>query len=78
MLKNLKVKNFKCFDTFNFSFDDNDHSMLLLGRNGVGKTTLADVLEIFQKSDVEKFAQADSSSPRKNGSKKTIRQLSLS
>ena len=49
MLKRLSIKNYKCFENFEFEFDSDAHSMLLLGNNGSGKTSLADALEIFQK-----------------------------
>ena len=49
MLNRLVIKNYKCFEDFEFEFDSNAHSMLLLGNNGAGKTSLADALEIFQK-----------------------------
>ena len=48
MLKKLYVHNFKCLQ--NFEFDLNDlHSAFLLGKNGSGKTTIFEAIEIFQK-----------------------------
>jgi len=49
MLKRLTIKNYKCFESFEFDFDPDDRALLLLGKNGAGKTSLADALEIFQK-----------------------------
>ncbi|MDR0902715.1 MAG: AAA family ATPase [Opitutaceae bacterium] len=49
MLNQISIKNYKCFKDFTFSFDADGHSLLLLGDNGAGKTSLADALEIFQK-----------------------------
>jgi len=49
MLRCLTVNNFRCYERFEFTFPENDRSLLFLGRNGAGKTTFADSLEIFQK-----------------------------
>jgi predicted ATPase len=49
MLKKLSVKNYKCFENFEFTFEEDSRSILLLGKNGSGKTTFADVLEVFQR-----------------------------
>jgi DNA repair exonuclease SbcCD ATPase subunit len=51
MLNQIAIKNYKCFEDFSFSFDTDTHAMLLLGNNGSGKTSFADVLELFQKID---------------------------
>lgn len=47
MLKRLYVHNFRCFDNFEFSLQD-ETSVLLLGKNGSGKSTLRQVFKIFQ------------------------------
>lgn len=48
MLKRLYVHNFKCLQ--NFEFNTNMlHSLFLLGKNGSGKTTVLEVIEIFQR-----------------------------
>lgn len=41
-IKNLKLVNFKCFRQKEFTF--NQHVTTILGRNGVGKTTIADAI----------------------------------
>jgi ABC-type cobalamin/Fe3+-siderophores transport system ATPase subunit len=48
MLKKLYAHNFKCLQNFEFS-PKGLNSVLLLGNNGSGKTTIFDALEIFQK-----------------------------
>ncbi len=48
MLKRLYVNNFQCLQNFEFNIKDL-HSVLLLGKNGTGKTTIFEVVEIFQK-----------------------------
>lgn len=48
MLKRLYVNNFKCLQNFEFNVKEL-HSALLLGKNGSGKTTIFEVVEIFQK-----------------------------
>jgi len=48
MLKRLYIHNFKCLQNFELEFNDL-HSVLLLGKNGTGKTTIFEVIEIFQK-----------------------------
>lgn len=48
MLKRLYIHNFKSLQ--NFELDVNDlHSALFLGKNGTGKTTIFEAIEIFQK-----------------------------
>lgn len=42
------VHNFRCFETFELSLGDRG-SVLLLGKNGAGKSTVGVVLEILQK-----------------------------
>ena len=51
MLKCLTNKNYKCFGDFVFDFDPDVRTMLLLGNNGSGKTSLAGALEILQKAN---------------------------
>ena len=47
MLQRLYIHNFRCLE--NFEFITKDHSsVLLIGKNGVGKSTIRAVLEIFQ------------------------------
>jgi predicted ATPase len=47
MMKRLYVNNFRCLDNFPLEFDVHS-SLLLLGRNGVGKTTVALALRVLQ------------------------------
>ncbi|MGG6270749.1 AAA family ATPase [Leptolyngbya sp. AN03gr2] len=47
MLQRLYVHNFRCLENFELSLK-NISSALLVGKNGVGKSTIAKVLEIFQ------------------------------
>ncbi len=48
MLKRLYIHNFKCLQNFEFTIDKLN-SIFLLGKNGSGKTTIFEVVEIFQK-----------------------------
>lgn len=48
MLKRLYIHNFKCLQNFELELNDL-HSALLLGKNGTGKTTIFEAIEIFQK-----------------------------
>jgi len=48
MLKKLYVHNFKCLQNFELDLN-NLHSAFLLGKNGSGKTTIFEAIEIFQK-----------------------------
>ena len=48
MLKRLYIHNFKSLQNFELDLSDL-HSTLLLGKNGTGKTTIFDAIEIFQK-----------------------------
>ena len=48
MLKRLYIHNYKAFQNFEIKFDDLD-SMLCLGKNGAGKSSLVEVFHIFQK-----------------------------
>lgn len=47
MLQRLYVHNFRCLENFEFSLKDMS-SALLIGKNGVGKSTIASSLELFQ------------------------------
>ncbi len=47
MLQRLYVHNFRCLENFEFSLKEIS-SALLIGRNGVGKSTIASSLELFQ------------------------------
>ncbi|MDD5372746.1 MAG: AAA family ATPase [Sulfurimonas sp.] len=48
MIKRLYAHNFKCLQNFELDFK-NLNSVFLLGKNGSGKTTVFEVIEIFQK-----------------------------
>jgi energy-coupling factor transporter ATP-binding protein EcfA2 len=48
VIRRLYVNHFRCLDNFEFRGGDL-HSILLVGKNGVGKSTFGQVLEIFQK-----------------------------
>lgn len=48
MLQRLYVNNFKCLENFELSLKGMS-STLLIGRNGVGKSTISTVLELLQK-----------------------------
>jgi ABC-type cobalamin/Fe3+-siderophores transport system ATPase subunit len=48
MLKRLYIHNFKSLQNFELDLSDL-HSALLLGKNGSGKTTIFEAIEIFQK-----------------------------
>lgn len=47
MLKKLYIHNFRCLENFELPIKDR-HSMLLIGKNGVGKSTISAVLEVLQ------------------------------
>jgi predicted ATPase len=48
MLRRLYVHNYRCLENFELKFEDM-HSVLLIGRNGSGKTTVGTALEVLQK-----------------------------
>ena len=48
MLKRLYAHNFKCLQNFEMKLNGLN-SVFLLGKNGSGKKTIFEVLEIFQK-----------------------------
>ena len=48
MLKRLYVHNFRCLENFDLPIGDL-HSALLIGKNGAGKTTIGNALEVLQK-----------------------------
>ncbi len=51
MLKRLYVHNYKCLVNFEFKMDEDEyykHTALLIGKNGAGKSSVAEVLQIFQ------------------------------
>ncbi len=47
MIQRLYVHNFRCLENFDLLLADKS-SMLLIGKNGTGKSTIASVLEVFQ------------------------------
>ncbi len=47
MLQRLYVHNFRCLENFDFSLKEMS-SALLIGKNGVGKSTIASALELLQ------------------------------
>ncbi|CAD5930567.1 Putative ATPase [Planktothrix tepida] len=47
MIQRLYIHNFRCLENFELSLKDLP-SALLIGKNGVGKSTISDVLQIFQ------------------------------
>ena len=47
MLQRLYVHNYRCLENFELILKDHS-SALLIGKNGVGKSTIANVLELFQ------------------------------
>jgi len=50
MLKRLYIHNYKCLVNFEFKMDeDYPHSALLIGKNGAGKSSIAEVLEILRR-----------------------------
>ncbi len=48
MLQYLNIHNFRCFQNFEFKPGDNS-SLLLIGKNASGKSTLAQALAVFQR-----------------------------
>jgi predicted ATP-binding protein involved in virulence len=48
MIRRLYVHNFRCLESFELSLRD-QHSVLLIGKNGSGKTTVSLALEVLQK-----------------------------
>lgn len=46
MLKKIHIKNYKCFKDFCFEFNDN--STFITGDNGIGKSTLFEVIHIIK------------------------------
>ena len=48
MIQELYVHNFRCLENFKLSLKDMS-SVLIIGKNGVGKTTIANALAVFQK-----------------------------
>ena len=52
MIKKIRIKNFRCLQNFNMSFEDD--LTLIVGENDAGKTTLVDALKIiFGEKSVE-------------------------
>lgn len=47
MLRRLYIHNYKCFQNFTLDMSDR-RSVLIVGKNGTGKTALMEVLSIFQ------------------------------
>lgn len=61
MLKRLYIHNYKCYQNFEFNLE-NLHDILLLGENGVGKSTIGAVLDILRRigggeHDVERLVR---------------------
>lgn len=58
MLQRLYVNNFRCLENFELRLHDMS-SVLLMGKNGSGKSTIASVLEVLQKigQDVSRVKQ---------------------
>src|SRR5438552_1233173 len=48
MIRRFYVHNFRCLENFNLQISD-AQSVLLIGKNGSGKSTVAQALEILQK-----------------------------
>lgn len=48
MIKRIYVHNFRCLQNFEFSLS-NENAILLIGKNGSGKSTISAVLEILQR-----------------------------
>ena len=48
MLRRLYIHNFRCLQNFEIK-PEKQTSLLLIGKNGVGKSTIAKVLGLFQK-----------------------------
>ncbi|MDD5272644.1 MAG: AAA family ATPase [Methylovulum sp.] len=48
MIQRLYIHNFRCLENFDLSLKDLE-SALLIGKNGVGKSTIAYALEVFQR-----------------------------
>lgn len=48
MIRRLYINNFRCLESFELSLDGAS-SVLLLGKNGVGKTTVGSALELLQR-----------------------------
>lgn len=48
MIKRLYIHNFRCFENFEF-LPDGRSPAAVIGKNGVGKSSLADVLRIFRR-----------------------------
>ena len=47
MLQRLYIHNYRCFENFELSLQETP-SILLVGKNGSGKSTIADALQVFQ------------------------------
>lgn len=47
MFKKIYIHNYKCFQNFEFNLD-NERSLLLLGKNGTGKSSLLNILNILR------------------------------
>ena len=48
MIERIYVHNYRCYENFTIEFEERS-SVLVIGRNGTGKSTLLSVLEMFQK-----------------------------
>jgi len=47
MIRRIYIHNYRCFQNFDLKLDDQS-SVLILGKNGTGKSTLSDALRILQ------------------------------
>jgi predicted ATP-binding protein involved in virulence len=53
-IQSLHLENYRCFENFTLDFDEK--LTVLVGVNGVGKTTLLDALAVFLRPVMEKYA----------------------
>lgn len=60
-ISNLRVKNFKCFDSkkfYKFTFDPDRNPSILSGPNGFGKTTFFDAIELIFTNNITRLQTA--------------------
>ena len=48
MITRLYIDNFRCFRNFEIRFDETSRSAMIIGPNGVGKSSIGEVLSIFR------------------------------